>query len=189
MNSVTEGDSFIWQIFHSFFSNWWIFITGFASLLSWLSFPESGVSVPRYLACTITLVASLLVFLTISAVYNSWRLFKQLGKPLRVTGLQTSQHHDGQFIFLLEGPPHLSAGQILELRRTTSGLETLLGLIEILERNSKGVFQARAIWLSPIHQLDLKQQKFSTNDISATEAIGLRSAQKAKDALILEASS
>lgn len=92
--------------------------------------------------------------------------------------------YGGEHVFLLEGNIGAAQGTVIELKRFYAGVEVAIALVEIMEKNSKGQYQARPIWISPGHLRDLKMGQFVYSEIEAEPLVKLRTLKKAKDQII-----
>lgn len=180
---MSEKD-FVKLLFGSFFRWWWTLITGFASLLSLLIVPTIILS--REAVAILVFVGFTLLFLCVTTVYQGWLLYLDRLAAPAVVGFQRSNSYGGEFIFLIEGAAPIAKGKVAELKRFVSGIEVSFALVEFVERNSKGQFQARPIWISPIHLRDLQMNHFVFADIIVDPLVQLRTLSAARDNLIGE---
>ncbi|MCF6147596.1 MAG: hypothetical protein E3K37_02950 [Candidatus Kuenenia sp.] len=174
---------FVELLFGSFFRWWWAFITGFASLLSWVFVPV-GITLSRIAVTILTVVSLTLLFLCVSTLYQSWLLYRNRLTAPAIVGYQRCDSYGGEFIFLIDGFPSIAQGRVAELKRFVGGVEVSFALVELMERNSKGQFQARPIWISPIHLRDLRMNQFVYTDIIVDPLVQLRTISASKDNLI-----
>jgi len=171
-------------IFSSFFRWWWAVITGFASIASWLFVSREGILLTPLMFSILILLGLTLVFLVLSTVYQGWLIYQRHSPRLRIIGFQKCNDYGGEHVFLLEGNIGAAQGTVIELKRFYTGVEVAIALVEIMEKNSKGQYQARPIWISPGHRRDLKMEQFVYSEIEAEPLVKLRTLQKAKDQII-----
>ena len=167
-------------LFSSFFNWWWAAITGFASIASFLSLPQDGVLVSRLLFSVLLLVALLLIFLTLTTAYQGWLLFDRRAGVARLTGVCANADYGG-LAFLLASPLPIPNGTVLEMRRYDRGVESLAGVLEVVESSVDGVLQARAVWASPGHLRDIRSSRVHLTDIIISTAISSRTLSRLKD--------
>jgi hypothetical protein len=152
-------------LFSTFFAWWWAAIAGFASIASFLSWPEGGITVGR-LAFSISLLAALtLIFLVLSLTYRAWEFYQgQFASP-RFLGIKRSAEYGGTDVFLLgQVMPVLAQGTLVQLHRYHNGVQCLAAVLEVMDRNALNQYQAKPIWVAPGHLRD-----FRTNVINVTD--------------------
>lgn len=178
-------DGFVKLLFGSFFRWWWAFITGFVSVLSWM-FAPTGIALSRVAVTTLAVIGLTLLFLCVSTVYQGWLLYRNRLTVPTVVGCQSSDSYGGEFVFLLEAATAIDRGKVAELRRFVDGVEVPIGLVEFVERNSKGQFQARPVWLSHGHLRDLRMRKFVVTELIVDPLVHFRTVLAARDSLLSE---
>lgn len=166
---------FLGRLFNSFFRWWWAVITGIASLLGAISL-EGTIGIGKTGVALLILVSSLLLFLTVSAVYQSFRFLR--GENARVINIVESDAYGGDYVFAIDGLDSSFRGKVVELRRDTGDVEVTFALVELVETNIAGTFQAKPIWLSSGHQYDLKRKKFSKNDVRVQTNVNSETLEK-----------
>ena len=171
-------------VFSSFFRWWWAAITGFASIASWLFVSRGGVLLTPLVLSILVLVGLTLLFLVFSTVYQGWLIYKGSLTRVRIVGFQKCDSYDGEYVFLLEGNIGNGQGLVVELRRFLEGVEVPIALAEIMEKNSKGQYQARSIWIAPEHHRELKMGRFVYSEIEVELSVQLRTILRAKDQII-----
>lgn len=159
-------------------------ITGFASIASWLFISREGILLTPLMFSILLLLGLTLLFLVLSTVYQGWLIYQGHSPHLRIIGFQKCNDYGGEHVFLLEGNIGAAQGTVIELKRFYAGVEVAIALVEIMEKNSKGQYQARPIWISPGHLRDLKMGQFVYSEIEAEPLVKLRTLQKAKDQII-----
>ena len=159
-------------------------ITGFTSIASWLFVAQDGILLTPLMFSMLILLGLTLVFLVLSTVYQGWLIYQEHFRRLRIVGFQKCNDYDGEHVFLLEGNIGAAQGTVIELKRFHAGVEVAIALVEIVEKNSKGQYQARPIWISPGHLRDLRMGQFVYSEIVAESLVKLRTLQKAKDQII-----
>ncbi len=180
-NTTTE---FFRLIFSSFFRWWWAVITGFASIASWLFVSREGILLTPLMFSMLILLGLTLVFLVLSTVYQGWLIYQEHFTRLRIVGFQKCNDYDGEHVFLLDGNIGAAQGTVIELKRFYEGVEVTIALAEIMEKNSKGQYQANPFWISPGHLRDLKMGQFVYSEIVAEPLVKRQTLQKAKDFII-----
>lgn len=174
-------------VFSTFFRWWWAVITGIASLSGWVFSPIEGITIPRYGMGLAILGGFVLLFLTISAIYQCWEIFSE-ASPIRVASFEKPK--SGDFIFLLNSTISLEPHTLLVFKRYSSDeIETVVALVEIIERNSKGQYQTRAIWTSPALLKDLGVSRTVLKDLIVSSSISTSTIAQAKDQIFSGASS
>jgi len=174
-------------VFSSFFRWWWAAITGIASIAGWLFSPIPGITVSRYEMGLAILGVLVLAFLTISALYQCWRIYSDAA-PIRVASFEKPKN--GDFVFLLNSAVVLEAHTLLSFKRYSSEeIETVVALVEVIERNSKGQYQTKSIWVSPALLKDMGVTRSILNDLIVSLAISSSTIVQAKDQLFSGASS
>lgn len=168
----------IWPILKESVTSWSSKITGLITIAGWLLIfpPEISLSSLQFGALII------IVSLLIAVSWNFGRTIAngQIGRSdgVHIIGFRKSDCYDGEYIFLIEG--NVAQGSILELRRTHDNVEVAIALVEIMEINTQGQYQARIIWFSPGHLNDLMTSKYNYSDIFIGPSIQLRTLQKTK---------
>lgn len=132
------------------------------------------------------LLGLILLFLVLSTVYQGWLIYQERFTRLQVVGFQRCSDYGGEYVFLLEGNLGAAQGTVVELKRFYAGVEVTIALVEIMEKNSKGQYQTRPIWVSPGHLRDLRMSQFVVSEIEAEPLVKLRTLQRAKDQILQE---
>lgn len=179
-----EPTSFLRLIFSSFFRWWWAVITGAASIAGWLSVPQEGISLTPIMFSFLILFVLTLLFLVLSTVYQGWLIYQEHLIRLRIVEFLKSDIYDGEYVILLECNIDIAQGTVVELKRFHAGVEIAIALVEIMEENSKGQYQARPIWFSPNHFRELRMGQFSYSEIEVEPLVKLRTLQRAKNQII-----
>lgn len=172
---------FLRLIFSSFFRWWWAVITGFAPIASWLFVPREGIFLTPLAFSMLILSGMTLLFLVLSTVYQSWLIYQEHFARLRIVGFQKCNSYGGEHIFLLEGNIGVVQSHIIELKVFCAGVEVVIALVEIIEENSKGQYQAKPIWILPGHLRELKMGQFIYSEIEADPFVKLRTLKRAID--------
>ena len=175
--------SFIRLIFGSFFRWWWVAITGSASIVGWSFLPATGISLSPLILGLLIFFGSALLFLTVTTVYQGWIIYQGNFESLSVSGFLANDCYGGEHIVKLIGPDDVALGTVVELSRFYNDAELPIALVEIVERNTLGEYQAKLIWFSPGHLNDLKTEKYACSDITATNLVRWRTIEKAKEAI------
>lgn len=184
MKNKKSTAGFLRLIFGSFFRWWWAAITGFASIASWLFVSRKGILLAPFMFSILILLGLILLFLVLSTVYQGWLIYQERFTRLQVVGFQRCSSYGGDYVFLLEGNLGAAQGTVVELKRFHAGVEVPIALVEIMEKNSKGQYQARPIWVSPGHLRDLRMNQFVVSEIGAEPLVKLRTLQRAKDQIL-----
>ena len=174
---------FLKLLFGSFFRWWWALITGFVTIAS-LYYKPSGIHLGPISLGIITLGTFTLLFLVLSAIYQGWLLYQNCLTAPAVLRCQRSDSYEGELVFLIEVSTPIAVGKVAELRRFRDGIEMPIALVEFMEQNSQGQFQARPVWISPGHLRNLKMNQFMPEDIVVDLSVQYRTLEAARDHLI-----
>lgn len=173
MNDKKDIIDFSGFLFNSFFKWWWAAITGLASLLSWIVLPNNDIIIKKVWISVLIIIISILLFLCISTILQSWKLFTgEYTKKIKVDGLLRSDETDKKHIFLLNGASGITIGSLMEVYGFRNQLEVPVALIEVEHCRDDGITQANALWISPIHLLDIKKGNFLTSSLKVRNYIG-----------------
>lgn len=173
--------SFISLILSSFFRWWWALITGIASILSWLLLPTSGISLSKLILSLSVFFASALFFLTMTTIYQGWLIYRDNFEKIVVLGILRNDCYGGEHIVKMSGPINIMNGTIIQLNRFQDSVEVPIALVEIMEQNSRGEYQAKPIWFSPGHLNDFKRGKYAYSEINASDSVSLRTIERARE--------
>lgn len=176
---MSEVIGFLQLLFGSFFRWWFAVLTGIVTLLSFI-FTPSGIYLSRVWVTSLTVVWLILLFLFISTIYQGWQLYRNRSGSPRIVSCKRSDDYNGEFIFLVEGVDISAKGAVAELKPFVNGVEVAFALVEFIDLNSKGQFQAKIVWISPGHLHDLQTGKFSSEDIILEPLIQLRTLNSLK---------
>ena len=178
MKNKKPTTNFLRLIFSSFFRWWWAVITGAASIAGWLSVPREGISLTPLMFSMLILFVLTLLFLVLSTVYQGWLIYQEHLTRLRIVGFLKSDIYDGEYVFLLEDNIGVAQGTVIELKRFHAGIEVAIALVEIMEKNAKGQYQARPIWFSPNHYRELRMGRFAYSEIEAEPLVKRQTIEK-----------
>jgi hypothetical protein len=168
-----EFIQYIEFLFGSFIKGWWAAFTGAASILSWFAFPDKDITINKLWVSISILIFSTVIFLCISIFLQSWKLFTgEYIKKIKVDGLLRGDEIDKKHIFLLNSASGIPIGSLMEVYGIKNQLEVPVALIEVDHRRDDGITQANALWISPIHLLDIKKGNFSTSSLKVHNYIG-----------------
>lgn len=170
---VTSHDSFLGILFGSFFRWWWAVLTGFASILSWIYVPAS-VTLSRGQITSAILLGLILMFFALSTIFQGWRLFKNRITASTVVGFQKSDNYGGEFVFIIKGVHQSAKGKVAELKRTVDGVEVPFAIVEFVDLNSQGYYQANPVWISSNHLRELRTGKFAISQVVVDPLITYR---------------
>jgi hypothetical protein len=184
LKNKKSATDFLQLIFSSFFRWWWAVITGVASIASWLFLSREGILLTPPMFIIVVLIGSALLFLALSTVYQCWLIYQEHFTRLRIVGFQKCNSYGGEHVFLVEGNIGAAQGTVIELKRFYAGVEITIALAEIMEKNSKGQYQANPFWISPGHLRDLKMGQFVYSEIEAEPLVKRQTLQKARDYII-----
>lgn len=176
---LTMEKGFIEALLGSFFRWWWAVLTGFASILSWVYAPD-GFTLTRMQVTSLTLFGLMLIFFVASTIYQGWRLYRNRLGASTVIGFQKSDNYGGEFVFIIEGVGRAAQGKVAELKRPINGVEVPFAIVEFIDVNARGNFQANPVWISPNHLRELRTGKFVFSDIVVDPLISLRTLQSAR---------
>jgi hypothetical protein len=157
----------------NFFRWWWAVITGVASIGSWIFVSNEGVKLSRILSGFLILFLFGLVFFVISVFIRGWILYRK-SSDIKVICFQKNNCYETEYICIFECIFDYPINTLIELLRFVDGVQVSFAAAEILEKNSKGQYQAKIIWTSPIHMRDYKQGIFSISDIQARSIVSSR---------------
>lgn len=174
MDTLSRLAQYFGLLFSAFFKWWWAIITGVASVGSFLAVPESGVSLSPLVFGICVLMSFALVFLTLTTVYQGWRLFDQRLTSASYADVCAHDQYEGGLAYLLSSHIALSNGTLVELRRSHEGAESLLAVLEVVESNARGQLQAQAVWVSPGHLRDLRLNKIQRTDLTVSPVLSAR---------------
>ena len=129
----------------------------------------------------LVLIGSTLLVLTLSTGYQGWLIYQKPFTRLRIVGFQKCDGYGGDRVFLLEGNIGVAQGTVLELKTFRAGVEVTMALVEIMEENSKGQYQAIPIWASsgPLRELRIGQLAYS--EIEVEPSVKMLTLKRAKD--------
>ena len=153
---MNRNGTFLGIMFGPFFRWWWATITGVATIAGWFLFPASGFGLSRIWICFLILLFFTLLFLTISAMYQGYKLFRNSCSRLTLDSIQRCDDFSGDHLFLFKGNRNTEIGSLLEVYRDLADLEVCIALIEVIHIKDDGIVQAKPIWFSPIHKRDLQ---------------------------------
>lgn len=142
-------------------SAWWAIATGLIGVLSFnLLSPTYPIN--RLWITTVILVTSFLLFIAITVILKAWPLYLQNNKPL----ISQIVKVDNECIFLLAGLNELGIGTLLEVYRKHEFVEISIGFIEITHQTSEGLYQAKPVWIMPVHLRDIESRELSHESLS-----------------------
>jgi hypothetical protein len=154
-------------------------LTGVASILSWLVAPE-GLTLTRLQFAVTTLVLSTFAFFAASTIYQGWRIFRNRVVPCTIIDMQRSDSYGGEYVFVIDGLRSEMKGRVVELRRPFNGVEVPFAVIEIVDANAKGHFQANPLWISPNQLRELRGGKLVLSEVIVDPFISSRMLQIAR---------
>src|SRR5205085_12582639 len=140
-------ENFLQTLFGSFFKWWWAIFTGFASVLSWVLAPD-GLTLNRIEFTSLMLLGMTLAFFALSTIYQGWRIYRNRLQAATVIGYQKSDSYGGEYVFLIKGVHQSAQGKVAELRRPVNGVEVPFAVVEFIEFNSQGYYQANPVWIA-----------------------------------------
>lgn len=145
---------------------------------------REGISFTPLMFSILVLLGLTLLFLVSSTVYQSWLIYQEHSSRLRIVGFHKCDNYGSEHVFLLQGEIPVAQGAVIELKRFYAGVEVPIALVEIMEKNTKGQYQARPVWISPGHLRDLRMGQFVYSEIECDPLVKLRTLQKAKDQIV-----
>jgi len=80
--------------------------------------------------------------------------------------------------FSCEDNIDVAQGTVIELKRFYAGVEVAIALVEIMEKNSKGQYQAKPIWFAPSHFRELRMGRFVCSEIEAEPLVKRRTIER-----------
>lgn len=153
---MNKNVTFLEIMFGPFFKWWWATITGVATIAGWFIFPAFGYTVGRIWICFLILFFFTLMFLTISATYQGYRLFKNSCSRLTLKSIQRCDDFSGDHIFLFIGNYNTEIGSLFEVYRNLGDVEVCIAIVEVIHIKDDDTVQAKPIWFSPGHKRDLQ---------------------------------
>jgi hypothetical protein len=157
--------AYLAYLFRPFFRWWWAAVTGFASIFSVLVTPQSGLVLRSPSVAIVIFIGFTMAFLTLSALVQSWDLYRKRQTDLRVAAIQKTKEYGGEYVALLCGDTDLRVGALVELRRPVGENEILFALVEIRNRTTRGKYPGVPVWTSAGHQRDYFGGKFAASEL------------------------
>jgi hypothetical protein len=93
--------AYLAYLFRPFFRWWWAAVTGFASIFSVLVTPQSGLVLRSPSVAIVIFIGFTMAFLTLSALVQSWDLYRKRQTDLRVAAIQKTKEYGGEYVALL----------------------------------------------------------------------------------------
>lgn len=146
-------------------ATWWAIATGLVAVVSFTILSPT-VSINRIWLIFIIFLCSLCLFVGISLLFKGWPLWCSSS----ATKIKEIVRADGDHIFLLEHPGHSKSGLVLEVFRIRENVEISIGLLEITHEREDGLFQAKALWLMPVHLREIEKRELSPESLLAYPA-------------------
>lgn len=144
--------SYLRFLFSPFFRNWWVMLTGCASVLALYITPSQGMTLTGAMLMTMTFVGLTMVFITLSAFMQGWQLYMGRLNGLRVSSFERNRDVQEGWVFILDGDIDLPVGAVVDVHKRTREIEVPLALIQINVKTSKGSYQATPIGkMNPSH--------------------------------------
>jgi hypothetical protein len=164
---------YLGYLFSPFYRWWWAVMTGVASLLSFLTIPESGLSLSRLAVALLVLTGFTAGFLLLSTITQSWSLYRRQASPPKVLEIHKCKDFNGEYVVLLKCSAAIPSGTLIQLHRRLGSTEVPFAVVKALGTNDLGVIQADPVWIAPGHLLDWSDGKFSTEAIIAVNFVDL----------------
>ena len=143
-------------------SIWWAAATGVVGIVSF-AFLSPTVSISRVLLIIIIFGCSLCLFIGLSVLLKGWLLWRTSG----AARIKEIVRVDGEQVFVLEQTSNSKVGIVLEVFRVREAVEISIGLLEITHEREDGFFQAKALWIMPIHLRDIEKRELSPESLLA----------------------
>ena len=153
---MNRNATFLGIMFGPFFRWWWATITGVATVGGWFLFPASVYILTRIWICFLILFFFALMFLTISATYQGYRLFKNSYSKITLRSIQRCDDFGGDHIFLFVGNYNTEIGSLFEVYRNLADVEVCIAIVEVVHIKDDRTVQAKPIWFSPGQKRDLQ---------------------------------
>lgn len=178
---MPRASTYLRRLLGPFFRWWWATISGVASFLAWFAVPEKGIEIGRGLFVCLILLTSALLFLTVSVLWEGWLIYSER-VGLRVRALEPSKESPGaEWMFVLESDRLLApaANTMIALHRRVGSVEALFALAWIVGSTTEGLYQARPLWMAPVHLRDFKAGKFAATSLLASTHVDAHRAREA----------
>ncbi len=162
---ASKVTNYLALILRPFWQAWWSVLTGVATLLSYLTIPNSGIQLSPLKVSLLVLAFFTLIFLVLAVITQSWRLYLARQADLQVIAIQKSDDHGGKHVFLLAGTIAADIGTVLEIRRPIGDIEAPFALVELIGINARGFQQSREVWFAPAHLNEFSSGKVSVGTL------------------------
>lgn len=159
--------AYIGWLFGPFFRWWWAVATGLASVLAFVWTPPAGVQLGRSTILIFAFGGLTLLFLTLAAIVQAWRLFAERYRAFEVVAILKSEEFASGWAFVLRGHLQDSTDVLVEIRRPLDDVEVPFAIVRVSGHTSQGLIQADPIWISAGHLRDLKASRFSASSLIA----------------------
>ena len=160
-----NNPGFFKLLFAPFFRWWWAVLTGVMSILSFYGVSNSGLVVPKGWVGFIVFVSLTLLFAAVSAIYQSWNLFKHRDSNIVVDSFYKVEDQDHAYSVILSGYLEEGVGTILPIYRKHRGSEVLFAVIKIERVTTSGQYQGVPFWISSGSLRDFKKRTFSEREL------------------------
>jgi len=143
-------------------TTWWAVATGMVGIIGFVLLAPT-VSIGRVYLIVIIFICSLCLFIGISVLFKGWSLWRISG----AARIKEIVRADGEQVFVIEETGNSKVGGVLEIFRIREAIEIPIGLLEITHEREDGFFQAKALWLMPIHLRDIEKRELSPESLLA----------------------
>jgi hypothetical protein len=182
--NMPTSSSYLRFIFSPFFRYWWAALTGCASILAIYITPSQGVTLTGAVMMTMTFVILTMVFITLSALSQSWQLYMGRPQGLRVSSFERNRDIKEGWVFVLYGDIDLSVGTIIDVHKRMGSVEVPLALIRIDARNSDGAYQATPIGkMNPAYIREHSAGGLKPSDLIVRTSVNLQRIKEVVDDL------
>ncbi|MGD9733582.1 MAG: hypothetical protein AB7U45_15500 [Desulfamplus sp.] len=180
--NAPTASSYLRFIFSPFFRYWWAALTGCASILAIYITPSQGVTLTGAVMMTMTFVILTMVFITLSALGQSWQLYMMRPQGLRISSFERNRNIKEGWVFVLYGDIELSVGTVIDIHKRTGTVEVPLALIRIDARNSDGAYQATPIGkMNPLYIKEHSAGGLKPSDLIVCTSVNLQRIREVVD--------
>ena len=147
-------------IFKTPLAAWWASAAGLLGIIRFILLTPT-VSLGRVSLTAIIFSSSLFLFVAVSIMFKAWPLYTQRRRQT-VTQIVKA---DNECVFLVDGLGDAGVGTLLEIYRKRESIEVPIGFIEVTHQRSDGLYQAKAVWIMPVHLRDIETRELSHDSI------------------------
>jgi hypothetical protein len=169
------------QLLGLFLKWWWAALTGVASILSWLTVPETGTTMTRTSVAVLVFVVLTLAFLTLSTVVSGYRWFVGSLSPRVVRFVPASIESEAPCTFIVDPrPTALVPGYLISLYRNVLGEEVCIALLRFDRLREDGNAQCTPIWIGPGHLQELSNSSLDATSLRVRRDVPIQVVERLK---------